>query len=150
MEILKYLRTTVTNQNDIYECHTSRRISGNGCCHSVHNLSSPRLITKEMTIKICYLALRCRDSQWYSAGLWVGWSGVRVAAGAGKFSLHHGVKTDTRAHPASCPMDTKRSFPGGKAAGEWSWPFTFIYCRWEEWLEPYFHPPLRLHGMVLS
>jgi len=28
------------------------------------------------------------------------------------------------AHPASYPMSTRRSFPGSKAAGAWSWPLT--------------------------
>jgi len=28
---------------------------------------------------------------------------------------------DSEAHPASCPMRTERSFPGGKAAGVWNW-----------------------------
>jgi len=30
------------------------------------------------------------------------------------------------AHPASYPMGTRGSFPGGKAVGAWSWPFTSI------------------------
>jgi hypothetical protein len=29
-------------------------------------------------------------------------------------------------HPASCPMDTEGSYPGGKATGAWSWPRTSI------------------------
>jgi hypothetical protein len=29
-------------------------------------------------------------------------------------------------HPASYPMGTRGSFPGGKAAGAWSWPLTSI------------------------
>jgi len=28
--------------------------------------------------------------------------------------------------PASYPMGTMGSFPGGKAAGAWSWPLTSI------------------------
>jgi hypothetical protein len=35
---------------------------------------------------------------------------------AGNFSLHHCVQTDSGAHPASYPMSTSGSFPGGKAA----------------------------------
>jgi hypothetical protein len=50
-------------------------------------------------------------------------SRVRFPAGAGNFSLHH------RAHPASYPMGTRGSFPGGKAAGAWSWPLTCIQYR---------------------
>jgi hypothetical protein len=56
--------------------------------------------------------VRSRVAQCYSADLLAGWSGVRVRAGAGNFSLHHRVETDSEAHPASYPM--------GKAAGAWS------------------------------
>jgi hypothetical protein len=44
-------------------------------------------------------------------------SGVRFPSGAGNFSLHHRVQKDSGAHPASYPMGTRSSFPGGKAAG---------------------------------
>jgi hypothetical protein len=54
---------------------------------------------------------------------------VRFPAGAGNFSLPHRVQNGSEAHPASYPMGTRSSFPVGKAAGEWSWPFTSISCR---------------------
>jgi hypothetical protein len=41
---------------------------------------------------------------------------VRVPVGAGNFSLHR-VQNGSGAHPSSCPMGTRVSFPGGKAAG---------------------------------
>jgi hypothetical protein len=44
-------------------------------------------------------------------------SRVRFPAGAGNFSLHHRVKKGSGAHPASYPMGTRGSFPGGKTAG---------------------------------
>jgi hypothetical protein len=44
-------------------------------------------------------------------------SRVRFPAGAGNFSLHHGVQNGFGAHPASYPMGTSGSFPGDKAAG---------------------------------
>jgi hypothetical protein len=66
------------------------------------------------------------SAQWCSAGLRARWSGVRVWAGAGNFSLHHRVQTVYEAHAASYPTGTKGSFPGGKAAGAWSWPLTYI------------------------
>jgi hypothetical protein len=44
-------------------------------------------------------------------------SRVRFSAGAGNFSLHHRVQNGSRTHPASYPMGTRVSFPGGKAAG---------------------------------
>jgi hypothetical protein len=53
-------------------------------------------------------------------------SGIRFSAGAGNFSLHHCVQNGSGAHPASYPMGTGGSFPGGKAAGAWSWPHTSI------------------------
>jgi len=48
----------------------------------------------------------------------------QLPAVAGNFSLHHLVKNGSGAHPASYPMGTGGSFPGGKAAGAWSWPLT--------------------------
>jgi hypothetical protein len=38
-------------------------------------------------------------------------------------------------------MDTRGSFPGGKAAGAWSWTFISIWCRGQEWVELYLHSP---------
>jgi hypothetical protein len=51
-------------------------------------------------------------------GLDDGGSRVRFPEGAGNFSLHHRVQNGSGAHPASCQMGTRCSFPGGKAAGE--------------------------------
>jgi hypothetical protein len=61
-----------------------------------------------------------------SYGLDDGGSRVRFPAGAGDFSLHHRVQDGSGAHPASYSMGTRGSFPGGKAAGAWSWPVTSI------------------------
>jgi hypothetical protein len=44
-------------------------------------------------------------------------SRVRFPAGAGNFSLHHRVQNDSGARPASYPIGTRGSFPGGKTAG---------------------------------
>jgi hypothetical protein len=44
-------------------------------------------------------------------------SRVRFPAGDGNFSLHHRVQNGSGVHPASYPMGTGSSFPGGKAAG---------------------------------
>jgi hypothetical protein len=41
-----------------------------------------------------------------------------------EYSLLHVVQIGSGAHPASYPMGTGNSFPGGKAAGAWSWPLT--------------------------
>jgi hypothetical protein len=43
-------------------------------------------------------------------------SRVRFPAGAGNFSLNHHVQNGSGAHPASYPMGTRGSFPGGEAA----------------------------------
>jgi hypothetical protein len=43
-------------------------------------------------------------------------SRVRFPVGAGNFSLYC-VQNGSGAHPASYPMGTTGSFPGGKAAG---------------------------------
>jgi hypothetical protein len=56
-------------------------------------------------------------AQWYSAGLRAGWSGVRVPAGGGNFSLHHRVQTCSGAHQAFYSMGNRSSFPGDKTAG---------------------------------
>jgi len=53
-------------------------------------------------------------------------SRVRFPAAAGKFSLHYRVQTDSGTRPASYPMGTGYTFPGGKAAGAWSWSLSFI------------------------
>jgi hypothetical protein len=52
--------------------------------------------------------------------------GVRFVVGAGNFFFQHRVQTGSGAHPAFYPMSTEGSFPGGKAAGVWSWPLTSI------------------------
>jgi hypothetical protein len=63
---------------------------------------------------------KSRDS---SVGIALGYglddwgSKVRFPAGAGNFSFHHRVQNGSGAHPASYPVGTKRSFPGGKAVG---------------------------------
>jgi len=44
-------------------------------------------------------------------------SRIRFPAGAGNISLHHCVQNGTGAHPASCPVGTRDTFPGGKASG---------------------------------
>ena len=53
VEEFKYLGTTLTNQNSIAEEIKSRLRSGNACYHSVQNLLSFRLLSKNLKIKIC-------------------------------------------------------------------------------------------------
>jgi hypothetical protein len=39
---------------------------------------------------------------------------LRFPEGAGNFLLHHCVQSSSGAHPASCPVGTRGSFPGGR------------------------------------
>jgi len=52
VEEFKYLGTTLTNQNSIAEEIKSRLKSENACYHSVQNLLSSRLLSKNLKIKI--------------------------------------------------------------------------------------------------
>ena len=52
VEEFKYLGTTLTNQNSILEEIKSRSRSGNACYHSVQNLLSSRLLSKNLKIKM--------------------------------------------------------------------------------------------------
>jgi len=52
VEEFKYLRTTLTNQNSIAEEIKSRLRSGSACYHSVQNLLSSGLLSKNLKIKI--------------------------------------------------------------------------------------------------
>jgi hypothetical protein len=77
-------------------------------------------------------------AQWYSAGLQAGQSEVRVLVGARNFSPHHCVQTGSGAYPASYPMHTRGSFPGGEADNSppsstevksvWSYTSTLPIC----------------------
>jgi hypothetical protein len=73
-----------------------------------------------------------RESRDRSVGTTLGFrlgdrgSRVRFLAGAENFSLHHLVQNGSGAHPASYPVGTKGSFPGGWATGAWSWPLISI------------------------
>jgi hypothetical protein len=52
VEEFRYLGTTLTNQNSIQEEIKSRLKSGNACYHSVQNLLSSRLLSKNAKIEI--------------------------------------------------------------------------------------------------
>ena len=52
VEDLKYLGTTLTNQNYIQEGIKSRLKLGNACYHSMQNLLSSGLLSKNIKIKI--------------------------------------------------------------------------------------------------
>jgi len=52
VEEFEYLGTTLTDQNSIQEEIKSRLKSGNACYHSVQNLLSSRLLSKNLKIKV--------------------------------------------------------------------------------------------------
>ena len=52
MEVLKYLGTTLTNQNSIQEEIKNKLQLGNSCYHSVHNHLSSSLLSKNIKIRI--------------------------------------------------------------------------------------------------
>ena len=52
VEQLKYLGTTITNNYSIQEEIKSRLKSGNACDHSVQNLLSSSLLSKNIKVKI--------------------------------------------------------------------------------------------------
>jgi len=52
VEEFKYLGTNLTNRNSIVEEIKKRLKSGNACYHSVHNLLSSGLLSKNLKIKI--------------------------------------------------------------------------------------------------
>ena len=55
VEQFKYLGTTITNQNSIQEEIKRRLKSGTACCHSVRNLLSSSLLSKNIKIKIYHV-----------------------------------------------------------------------------------------------
>ena len=57
MEEFKYLGTTLTNQNSILEKINSRLNSENSCCHSVQNILSSKLLSKNTRFKIWRTAI---------------------------------------------------------------------------------------------
>jgi hypothetical protein len=69
---------------------------------------------------------------------------------AGNFSLHHRVQNGFGAHAASCPMGTRGSFPGVKRPAREADHSPPSSAEVKEWVELYTHPPIPLHGVVLS
>jgi hypothetical protein len=52
VEVFKYLGATLTDQNSMQEEIKSRLKLGNACYYSVQNLLSPRLLSRNLKIKI--------------------------------------------------------------------------------------------------
>jgi hypothetical protein len=53
VEEFKYLGATLTNRNSIHEEIKSRLKLGNACSHSVQNLLSSRLLSKNTKVRVC-------------------------------------------------------------------------------------------------
>jgi hypothetical protein len=65
----KYLETTLTNQNSIQEEIKIRLKSGNACCHSVQNLLSSSLISKNLKTEIYRTIIL--PIAWYGCETWL-------------------------------------------------------------------------------
>jgi len=68
VEEFKYLGRTLTNQNSIQEEIKSRLKSGNACYHSVQNLLSSSLLSKDLMIKIFRTIIL--PVVWYGCETW--------------------------------------------------------------------------------
>jgi hypothetical protein len=86
-------------------------------------------VQKQQILKGLLLAELLTSYQWHSARPRAGRLVVRVPVGTRNFSLNHCVQTGSGAHPASYPIGTRGSIPGGKEAGAWSLPLTSVWCR---------------------
>jgi hypothetical protein len=88
------------------------------------------VLSYKRTQGLIYFTLLYFKSHDSSVGIVLGYglddrdSRVRFPAGAGNSSLRRRIQNGSGAHPASYPMDTRGSSPGGKAAGVWRWPLT--------------------------
>jgi hypothetical protein len=75
---------------------------------------------------------------------------VRFPVGVGKFSPHHRIQTGSRAHPASYPVGTGNTFPGGKGQGCEAGLSPPSSAEVKEYVELHPHPATRFHGVVLN
>jgi hypothetical protein len=115
------------------------------CMNFLKSVKATECITWAANLSLLYfIPLRQEGAgiaQWYSGGLRFGWSGVGAPVGVGNFSLHHRVQNGSWAHPASYPMGTRGPFPGGKAAGAWTWPLSSTQCWGQGCVGLYLHSP---------
>jgi hypothetical protein len=96
---------------------------GKFCYNHLRNVNTElRPYVHMLTATSCYRLLQMQiscESRDSSVGIALGYglddrdSRVRFPAGDGNFSLHHRVQNGSGAHPASYPMGTRGSFPGG-------------------------------------
>jgi hypothetical protein len=83
---------------------------------------------------------------------WLVITGRGSSPGRGwEFFIHHHLQTGSGAHPDSYPMDTRGSFPGGKAAGVVKLTtHLHLLPRSKNELSYTTIPPIRLHSVVLG
>jgi hypothetical protein len=103
------------------------------CLLSGNNKEKGSGVTFRRQLWFINLALTLRNLHVISQSVWrLGYglgdrcSRIRFPARVGNFSLHHRVQNGFGTHPASYPMGTRSSFPGGKAARAWIWQLTSI------------------------
>jgi hypothetical protein len=134
-ELSSYVRNKYWKPKFQYLCRDTHNKSRNVShtfiiyvCHShvfhVHIFSSADLTLQTDNTKGS--AVITQSVQRLRHGLDDWGSRVRVPEEAGNFFLHHRIQNGSGAHTASYPMGTGGAFPGGKAAGAWSWPLTSI------------------------
>jgi hypothetical protein len=98
----------IHSENQIYGPYAELSIIKECCTYKYHFAS------KNIGVGVA------RSVQWLGYGLDDRGS---IHGRGSDFSLPHRVQTGSGAHPASYPMGTWDSFPGGKVAGAWNWPF---------------------------
>jgi hypothetical protein len=127
----------VHTENYFQQCKQAFFTVAYSCGAAAHCTAGTQIMSLTLRRITCQLQIRYGTSHplYVWAGIATGYGlddrmiGVRFPAEVGNFSLRHRVQNGSGAHPASYPMDTRGSFPGGKAAGAWSWPRTSICCR---------------------
>jgi hypothetical protein len=123
-----FLFTVILSTSDFERSHASSSILHFYC--SFRPLTSLKPSSFCVTLSVNrhkdYLFIVCmcqlKKSRDSSVGITLGYglddcgSRVRFPTGAGNFSLHR-IQNGSGAHPASYPIGTRGSFPGGKATG---------------------------------
>jgi hypothetical protein len=124
--LVSYHNTARRHKAEDFDLSLHRRENFKSCIWN----SSQDVVNFILIVKILFIMFSIAHTGSFGIALGYGLddrgSWVRFPSGAGNFSLHHRVQIGSGAHPASCPMDNRDFFPGGKAAGACSLPFTSI------------------------
>jgi hypothetical protein len=114
--------------------------------YSVHHFPTKMLYCFYPVFKSCDISVSIAPI--YGLDDWG--CGVWFLVWPGNVSLYHHIQNGSGVHPASYAMGIRDSFPGGKAAGAWSWPLTSNLVTRSKNEELHRHSPICLNGMVLS